>query len=141
VSDRIGVSNHRPMDDTSSHGERDALAADLARRKREIVARVCQLRANRAALAERGGHGSTTADVAAAERAARLAQEHAAHAYIRAARRHEEAADAHERAAGLYHAAGDEPRARHHRSAAASNRDAAVADLRRGAVDHPSTEH
>jgi hypothetical protein len=129
------------MGDTSPHGQdaHDALAADLARRKREIATRVRQLKAHRTALAERLGRGSTAADAAAAERAAQLAQEHAAHAHIRAARRHEETANAHERAAGLYTAAGDEPRARHHRSAAAANRDAAAADLRRGGAGPDSS--
>jgi hypothetical protein len=130
------------MGDTSPHGhhEHDALGADLARRKREIATRIRQLRAYRAALAERVGRGSTAADLAAAERAAHLAQQHAAHAHLRAARRHEEAANTHERAAGLYTATGDEPRAQHHRNAAASNRDAAVADLRQGATERAPPE-
>jgi hypothetical protein len=126
---------------TAPHREdRDELTARIAQRKKEITERLGRLRGTLGSLGRRDGRGSTADDVAAAQQAADVAQRNAAAAHTHAARGHERAARTHEDAADLFDTIGEDERARHHRAAAAEDRDGATADHRQAREDSPTED-
>ncbi|GEL25837.1 hypothetical protein PSU4_47910 [Pseudonocardia sulfidoxydans NBRC 16205] len=102
--------------------EPDVVAA-VARRRKEIAARLEELRTRRRRLADPGTSRSTAADVESAERSALAARHHAEDARQRVVQRHELSVRRHLEAAAVLAAAGDQEAAARHRAAAAAARE------------------